>query len=269
MATATTTAPAPAARKATAAERKATQAAMIAKLVKEFHAAQQGMDTRDGDYDKALSILEAAKLDRSNARVLMARAAFRLATAPGVAHKDGTANQNGAAKHIGENRTTLRHHILAGEALAKKQLINNQGKATQTERDIVEASHDKTSRLAAKEARERKAAKEAAKLQAVATAAATGDVQAMAELMPGKSGDVVTVKAAETTTTTEAAPVVVPDDAKDMTAMSMKEILAKLATVEAMVKAYRAQQGGTLAQASQDVLEDAMAKIGTEAARDD
>lgn len=261
----------PAAKTLTAAQRKAVQADAIAKLVAAYHEAHKQLTGKDVEVDKALSILEAAKLEQCNARVLTARAAYRLATAPGIVKADGSANQAGAAKHLGVNRTTLRHHILAGEALAKKDMILRTAKPQEDERAIVESSHDKTSRAIAKEAREAKAAREAAKLEAVATAAATGDVQAMAELMPGKSGEVVTVKAAETVTTeteTETAAVVVPDDSKDMTAMSLKEILAKLATVESMVKAYRTQQG-SIPQKEQDKLEDAFRDIATEAARED
>lgn len=262
MTTATTTAP----RKATAAERKAVQATAIAKLVAAYREAHKQLTGNEASVTEALNLLDAAKLERSNARVLTARAAYRLATAPGIAAKDGSANQSGAAKALGVNRTTLRHHILAGEALAKKDMILRTAKPQEDERAIVESSHDKTSREDAKASKARVAARQAAKLEAVATAAATGDVQAMADLMPGKSGDVVTVQAAESTTTTgisneQGAEVVAALDALGSTPVTVAEILAKLDTVLAMVTGFTKQAAMTDSQ--RDAIETRLSGIAT------
>lgn len=256
----------PATRVATKAEAKAVQDAAIAKLVAAYREAAKQLAGKDAGVEDALNLLQAAKLGQCNARVLTARAAYRLATAPGIATKAYPVNQSGAAKALDVNRTTLRHHIKAGEALAKKKLVFRLGAPTEEERAVVENSHDKTSREIAAESRATKAkaaaAKEEAaeaKLEAVAKAAATGDVQAMAELMPGKSGDVVTVQAAESTSNPPAAETApVPAES---TAVTVAEILAKLDAVLAMVTGFTKQAAMTDTQ--RDAIETRLSGIAT------
>lgn len=255
----------PATRVATKAEAKAVQDAAIAKLVAAYREAAKQLAGKDAGVEDALNLLQAAKLGQCNARVLTARAAYRLATAPGIATKAYPVNQSGAAKALDVNRTTLRHHIKAGEALAKKKLVFRLGAPTEEERAVVENSHDKTSREIAAESRATKAkaaaAKEEAaeaKLEAVAKAAATGDVQAMAELMPGKSGDVVTVQAAESTSNPPAESAPVPAES---TAVTVAEILAKLDAVLAMVTGFTKQAAMTDTQ--RDAIETRLSGIAT------
>lgn len=146
--------------KTKAAELEALKAAAVAQsttaLAESYRTASNTESTAGKQTEELLSMLDVAKRDASNARVLQARAAYLLATHPDIS-KAGKPNVLGAARIIVStkdmaapdaeklartHRVTLDWHVKAGADLAAKKLVWNLGDPTEAERAIVERSHD-------------------------------------------------------------------------------------------------------------------------------
>lgn len=164
------------------AARDAAQARPVTELVEEFHLSDAGATAANGNAEKLMSMLEAAKVEASNYRVIRARLAFQIATHPAVATKRSPVNILGAARVIvaapgmdeaqvkkaAESfRTTLQHSVKAGEALDAKGMAYLTGTPMEAERAVVERSLDAT--LRAKSAKNN--AKTKAKVDAAKSAA--------------------------------------------------------------------------------------------------
>ena len=161
------------------AARDAAQSIPVTDLVEAFHLSDAGAVASQNNADKLASMLELAKIETSNHRVVRARLAYQIATHPDVATKRFPVNIKGAAKVIvakpglsdaevaklaDKYRTTLQWSVKAGEALAAKGMAYLTGTPTEGERAVVERSLDQTVRAkAAKGNAKTKAAKEAAK----------------------------------------------------------------------------------------------------------
>lgn len=148
------------AKASTETQRKQAQTAMKAAaldlstdaLVKRLTTIRTSNDTTAVQVEEFRNMFEAAKLQASNQRVLLARNAYLLASHKDVATKrypvfaGGAAKlmagPNAEAKQIDALRKWLTAHIAAGTALEAKKLVWNSGDPTEAERAIVEAAHD-------------------------------------------------------------------------------------------------------------------------------
>lgn len=165
---------APSTKAKAAAEAKKYQTAMKAtaleltpaQLVERITAARFAEDKGTQQTEHFRNLFEAAKVEASNQRVLLARSCYLLAAHPEVGGK--AINYSAAARVIvgpesewkadGEDsvyskavdriRVWLTIQAKAGAALEAKGLVWNQGTPTEAERAIVEASHDVTVRAA-------------------------------------------------------------------------------------------------------------------------
>lgn len=167
---------------AEAAARDLTPAQLVARIQSERGTEEKTLE----QVEHFRNMFEAAKLAKSNQRVILARTAYLLASHPEVAGKAkaarGATNTMGAAKLLTEPgdmadpdykrtvnrlRVWLTTHVLAGEALHAKKLAFNTADPTEAERAIVEKSHDETIRAAS--------AKGNAKVKAKVAAAEKGE----------------------------------------------------------------------------------------------
>lgn len=165
---------APSTKAKAAAEAKKHQSAMKAtaleltpaQLVERITQARFAEDKGTQQAEHFRNLFEAAKVEASNQRVLLARSCYLLAAHPEVGGKainysaaarvvvgpeaewkaDGEDSEYGKA--VDRIRVWLTIQAKAGAALETKGLVWNQGAPTEAERAIVEASHDATVRAA-------------------------------------------------------------------------------------------------------------------------
>lgn len=125
-------------------------------LVKRLTSVRTGETKAMEQTEHFRNMFEAAKVEASNQRVLLARTAYLLATHPEVATKRYPLNNSGAAKvaagpdaaakDVEALRKWITTHTAAGAALAAKKLVFNTAAPTEGERAIVEKVHDETVR---------------------------------------------------------------------------------------------------------------------------
>lgn len=209
-----------------------------AELAQRLQAQTDRLGTAESNVTEALSILEAAKLAKSNQRVMLARTAYLLATHKDVCTKAHPVNILGAArvaagetaekKVINAMRFWLTVHVKSGEALAAKGLVFNSADPTEAERAIVEKTHDETLRAQSAKGNAKTAAK-------VAKGAAKGEET---------DADGVTKSKVET---------VIP---------TADGIIAALETVLSNIAKFKAEAGFSQEQA--DAIEDLLSQIATE-----
>lgn len=220
----------------------------------------------------ALDMLTAAKLDKSNARVWLARSAYRLATHPAVQSAQtraagislmGAARviADGNAKQAAAIKTVVGYHVKAGEALAKKDSawVLRTTAPTEEERAVVERVHDKLVREAAKLARDKKAAADAAKAAKLAKL----EEAKLEEAAPAAAAEAANADAepvAHTTVTADdKVAATAPEVPADATGVTLTEVLAKLDAAIALATGLKSQ--GELDRNAADRIEDKVAAI--------
>lgn len=166
--TATTTTPAP----STSALEETARALTVTELVTALSTTRTTAATADVQVEEFRNMFEAAKLEASNKRVLLARSAYLLASHPEIATKRFPLNLSASAKAMAGEKATdkerdalrkwLAVHVAAGKALADKKLVFNVVDPTEPERATVEKVHDETLRAASKKKNDKVKAKVAA-----------------------------------------------------------------------------------------------------------
>lgn len=155
------------------------RALTVTELVQALSTTRTASDLSNTQVEEFRNMFEAAKLEASNKRVLLARSAYLLASHPEIATKRFPLNLSASAKAMaGEDATDkerdalrkwLAVHVAAGAALFTKKLVFNTTAPTEAERAIVEGVHDSTLRAAS--------AKKNAKVKAKVAAASKGQTE--------------------------------------------------------------------------------------------